>query len=131
MKYAYFPGCVAKGNCPELNQSTRAIAPLLGIELVELTEAPCSGSGVINAQNPILADTYNAKTLALAEELGLNLMTICSTCVGCLRKSNKRLKASDEYRAKANEHLEPGRHWSRRNILPNMAQRAVSSRRWR
>jgi succinate dehydrogenase / fumarate reductase cytochrome b subunit len=108
MRYAYYPGCVAKGNCPELNQSTRAIAPLLGLELVELKEAPCTGSGVINSQNPVLADTYNAKTLALAEELGLSLLTICSTCVGCLRKSNRRLKADDDYREQVNTVLKPG-----------------------
>ena len=69
MRVAYFPGCVAKGNCPELNQAIQKIAPLLGIELVELTGAPCTGAGVLQAQNPVLADTYNAKTLALAEEL--------------------------------------------------------------
>jgi succinate dehydrogenase / fumarate reductase cytochrome b subunit len=99
---------VAKGNCPELNQSTRAIAPLLGLELVELKEAPCTGSGVINSQNPVLADTYNAKTLAMAEELGLSLLTVCSTCVGCLRKSNRRLKADDGYREQVNTVLQPG-----------------------
>jgi succinate dehydrogenase / fumarate reductase cytochrome b subunit len=109
-RYAYFPGCVSRGNCPELNESTRAIAPLLGMELVELKEAPCSGSGVINSQNPVLADTYNAKTLAMAEELGLSLLTICSTCVGCLRKSNKRLRRDEEYREQVNTHLKPGGH---------------------
>jgi succinate dehydrogenase / fumarate reductase cytochrome b subunit len=99
---------VARGNCPELNESTLAIAPLLGMELVELKGAPCSGSGVINSQNPVLADTYNAKTLAMAEELGLSLLTICSTCVGCLRKSNKRLKMDVAYRERVNEVLQPG-----------------------
>jgi succinate dehydrogenase / fumarate reductase cytochrome b subunit len=108
MRYAYYPGCVAKGNCPELNQSTRAIAPLLGLELVELKEAPCCGSGVINSQNPVLADTYNAKTLAMAEELGLKLLTVCSTCVGCLRKSNKRLQRDEPYRERVNRVLKPG-----------------------
>lgn len=108
MRYAYFPGCVARGNCPELNESTLAIAPLLGMELVELKRAPCSGSGVINSQNPVLADTYNAKTLAMAEELGLSLLTICSTCVGCLRKSNKRLRMDVAYRERVNEVLQPG-----------------------
>jgi succinate dehydrogenase / fumarate reductase cytochrome b subunit len=110
MKVAYFPGCVSRGNCTELNQAAKKIAPLLGIELVELTDAPCTGAGVLQSQNPILADTYNAKTLALAEELGLPLMTICSTCVGCLRKSNKKLSEDEDYRAKVNASLKPGGH---------------------
>ncbi len=110
MRVAYFPGCVAKGNCTELNQSTQKIAPLLGIEMVELTGAPCTGAGVLQAQNPVLADTYNAKTLALAEELELPLMTVCSTCIGCLRKSNKKLTEDEGYRAEVNEVLKAGGH---------------------
>ena len=110
MRVAYFPGCVAKGNCPELNQSTQKIAPLLGIELVELPGAPCTGAGVLESQNPVLADTYNAKTLALAEELNLPLMTICSTCIGCLRKSNKKLSENEGYRAEVNDVLKSGGH---------------------
>ena len=110
MRVAYFPGCVAKGNCPELNQATQKIAPMLGIELVELTGAPCTGAGVLESQNPVLADTYNAKTLALAEELDLPLMTICSTCIGCLRKSNKKLSDNEGYRAEVNAVLESGGH---------------------
>ncbi|HHZ91972.1 TPA: heterodisulfide reductase [Candidatus Poribacteria bacterium] len=110
MRVAYFPGCVAKGNCPELNQATKKIAPMLGIELVELTGAPCTGAGVLESQNPVLADTYNAKTLALAEELDLPLMTICSTCIGCLRKSNKKLSDNEGYRADVNAVLESGGH---------------------
>lgn len=110
MRVAYFPGCVAKGNCPELNQATQKIAPLLGIELVELTGAPCTGAGVLQAQNPVLADTYNAKTLALAEELDLPLMTVCSTCIGCLRKSNQKLSEDEGYRAEVNAVLKSGGH---------------------
>ena len=110
MRVAYFPGCVAKGNCPELNQATKKIAPLIGIELVELTGAPCTGAGVLQAQNPVLADTYNAKTLALAEELDLPLMTVCSTCIGCLRKSNQKLTEDEGYRAEVNAVLKSGGH---------------------
>ena len=110
MRVAYFPGCVAKGNCPELNQATKKIAPLIGIELVELTGAPCTGAGVLQAQNPVLADTYNAKTLALAEELDLPLMTVCSTCIGCLRKSNQKLSEDEGYRAEVNAVLKSGGH---------------------
>jgi len=108
VKVAYFPGCVARGNCPELNQATREIAPLLGIELVELEGAPCTGAGVIGQQNPLLADTYNAKTLALAEAEGVPLMTLCSTCIGCLRKSNYKLTHDEDWLSQVNKHLKPG-----------------------
>lgn len=84
MKVAFYPGCVSKGACPELYVSAMAIAEPLGLQLEELTEAPCTGAGVLSEQNPDLADSLNGLTLAMAEEKGADLMTICSTCQGVL-----------------------------------------------
>ncbi len=91
MKVAFYPGCVSKGACPELYVSTRAIAEPLGLQLEELTEAPCTGAGVISEQNPDLADSLNGLTLAMAESMGADLMTICSTCQGVLSNHNYHL----------------------------------------
>ena len=52
LKYAFFPGCVSKGACRELYDSTRLITSLLGIELVELEKATCCGAGVEQVQYP-------------------------------------------------------------------------------
>ena len=52
VKVAFYPGCVSKGACPELYVSAQAIAEPLGLELHELTEAPCTGAGVLSEQNP-------------------------------------------------------------------------------
>lgn len=84
MKVAFWPGCVSKGACPELYVSMQKIAPTLGLELVELYEAPCCGAGVLTEQNPELASSLNALMLAMAEQVGADLMTICSTCQGVL-----------------------------------------------
>lgn len=84
MKVAFYPGCVSKGACPELYASARVIAEPLGLELEELTEAPCTGAGVLSEQNPDLADSLNGLTLAMAESKAAELMTICSTCQGVL-----------------------------------------------
>jgi succinate dehydrogenase / fumarate reductase cytochrome b subunit len=111
MRYAFFPGCVAKGTCPELYQSTYKIAQRLGMELVELTEATCCGAGVMQAKNPTLTDTYNARTFALAEEKGLDtVVTICSTCQGYMQPANNTLKGNGEYLAKINSYLADGNH---------------------
>jgi len=95
MKVAFWPGCVSKGACPELYVSMQKIAPTIGLELLELTEAPCTGAGVLTEQNPELAYSLNALTLAMAEEKGADLMTICSTCQGVLSGAQYRL-ANDE-----------------------------------
>jgi succinate dehydrogenase / fumarate reductase cytochrome b subunit len=107
MKVAYWPGCVSRGFTPELHGSMARVAPLLDLELVELDRACCTGAGVIAEHNQELADTLNARTFALAQEVeGAELMmNICSTCQGAQTECQERLDASAEYRAHVNGHL--------------------------
>jgi succinate dehydrogenase / fumarate reductase cytochrome b subunit len=109
MKVAYWPGCVSRGFAPELHGSMAKVAPLLDIELVELDRACCTGAGVIAEHNQELADTLNARTFALAQQVdGAELMmNICSTCQGAQSECQQRLDASAEYRAHVNETLAP------------------------
>ena len=102
MKVAFWPGCVSQGACPELYVSTRKIAPALGLELMELYEAACTGAGVLSEQNPPLADSLNGLMLAMAEKQGAMLMTICSTCQGVLSNHNYHFHKSPERLAAAN-----------------------------
>ncbi len=124
MKVAYWPGCVSRGFTPELHGSMAKVAPLLDLELVELDRASCCGAGVIAEHNQELADTLNARTFALAQQVeGAELMmNICSTCQGAQTECQERLDANAEYRAHVNETLdEDGLHYekglSNKNLL--------------
>ncbi|WNM63874.1 CoB--CoM heterodisulfide reductase iron-sulfur subunit B family protein [Candidatus Nitrospira neomarina] len=97
MKYAFFPGCVSKGACPELYQSVMQVYPRLGIELAEMTTASCTGAGVLQEKDLRLGDALNARTFALAEQQGLPIMTICSTCQGVMSQANHRLTTQPHY----------------------------------
>src|SRR6187551_2487433 len=105
MKLAYWPGCVSRGFTTELHGSMALVAEGLGIELVTLDRANCCGAGVIAEHNQELADTLNARTFALAQETGLAMMNICSTCQGAQSECQERLDANAEYRALVNENL--------------------------
>ena len=105
LKVAYWPGCVSRGFTPELHGSMALLAERLGIELVELDRANCCGAGVIAEHNQELADTLNARTFALAQETGLAMMNICSTCQGAQSECQERLDADSAYRAHINETL--------------------------
>jgi succinate dehydrogenase / fumarate reductase cytochrome b subunit len=102
LKYAWWPGCVSKGAAPELYLSTKRVAAELGIELVELEQATCTGAGVIQEQNPEMADALNARTFALAQQMGLPLMNICSTCQGIESMVQDKLKKRPDYLDKIN-----------------------------
>jgi succinate dehydrogenase / fumarate reductase cytochrome b subunit len=107
VKVAYWPGCVSRGFTPELHGSMAKVAPLLDIELVELDRAACCGAGVLAEHNQELADTLNARTFALAQQVdGADLMmNICSTCQGAQSECQERLDANSEYREHVNQTL--------------------------
>jgi len=105
VKVAYWPGCVSRGFTPELHGSMAVVADRLGIELLELDRANCCGAGVIAEHNPELADTLNARTFAMAQQTGVAMMNICSTCQGAQSECQERLDADAAYRAHINEAL--------------------------
>jgi len=105
VKYAYYPGCVAKSTASELYDSTAFVTNKLGIELVELTAASCCGAGVQNEDNSFLCAVLNARTFAMAESMGLDILTICSTCQGVMRQIKKQLKDDSPLFSRVNETL--------------------------
>jgi succinate dehydrogenase / fumarate reductase cytochrome b subunit len=110
MKFALFTGCVAKGATRELMLSTTKSAEGLGIEFVEMKSAACCGAGVVSEKNPVLADALNARTFAIAEEKNLDIVTICSTCQGILKKTECHVDSDPAYKEKINNVLEGGGH---------------------
>ena len=99
-KYAFYPGCVSKGGCPELYEAVVQVAEKLGFELDDkaLESAGCTGAGVLSKE---VSDPINARTFAMAEAAGLEIMTICSTCQGIMTQAHHRLK-DEEYRTMIN-----------------------------
>ena len=110
MKFALFTGCVAKGATRELMLSTTKAAEGLGIEFIEMKSAACCGAGVLSEKSPELSDALNARTFAIAEEQNLDLVTICSTCQGVLKKSECKIDSDPEYKEKINYILKDGGH---------------------
>jgi succinate dehydrogenase / fumarate reductase cytochrome b subunit len=105
MKYALFTGCVAKGAGRENLVATTLACEKLGIELVEMKDAACCGAGVISEDNPLVADILNARTFALAEDQGLDIMNICTTCQGVHRKAQRKLAEKPEHMERVNAEL--------------------------
>ena len=105
MRFAFFPGCVSRGGCPELYPAAKLICHRLGIGIQEMPAASCTGAGVLQEKNELLGDTLNARTFAMAEKLRLPILTICSTCQGVMAQANHRMKQSPEYLERINTHL--------------------------
>jgi succinate dehydrogenase / fumarate reductase cytochrome b subunit len=107
VKVAYYKGCLASLSAKELDSSTQALAPKLGIDLVELESVTCCGAGDIHEAEPDYYLHLNARILAYAEAEGVEtLMTICNVCTLNLRQANYMLQGDDELRTRVSENLE-------------------------
>ncbi len=106
-KVAYYKGCLASLSAKELDTSTRALAPKVGLELEELESVTCCGAGDIHEAEPDYYLHLNARILAYAEATGADtLLTICNVCTLNLRQANFQLKHDEELRGRVNENLQ-------------------------
>jgi succinate dehydrogenase / fumarate reductase cytochrome b subunit len=106
-RVAYYKGCLAALSAKELNTSTKALAPKVGLELIELETVTCCGAGDIHEAEPDYYLHLNARILAYAEETGSDtLMTVCNVCTLNLRQANFQLQKDEELLARVNANLE-------------------------
>jgi succinate dehydrogenase / fumarate reductase cytochrome b subunit len=106
-RVAYYKGCLASLSAKELDISTRALAPRLGLELDELESVTCCGAGDIHEAEPDYYLHLNARILAYAQQTGCStLMTICNVCTLNLRQADFELKNDDALRERVNANLE-------------------------
>ena len=104
---AYYKGCLASLSAKELDISTQALAPKLGIELHELDSVTCCGAGDIHEAEPDYYLHLNARILSYAEATGCDtLMTVCNVCTLNLRQANHQLQLDETLRERVNDNLE-------------------------
>ncbi len=104
-KFAYYPGCIAEFSSKELNATTKALAPMLDIDLLPMPAATCCGAGDIAEAKPNLYLSLNVRILSQAEEMGADVMTICNVCTLNLRRANKIVKDDPRVLEAVNEEL--------------------------
>src|SRR6266699_2970991 len=105
-KVAYYKGCLASLSAKELDTSTQALAPKLGLELEELESVTCCGAGDIHEAEPDYYLHLNARILAYGEATGADtLMTICNVCTLNLRQANWQLRNDEALRERVNTNL--------------------------
>src|SRR5207245_542303 len=107
VKVAYYKGCLASLSAKELDTSTHALAPLLGLELDELESVTCCGAGDIHEAEPDYYLHLNARILAYAEQTGADtLLTICNVCTLNLRQANWQLKNDESLRERVRANVQ-------------------------
>jgi heterodisulfide reductase subunit B len=110
MKYALFLGCAIPIKYPGFEAATRLVCERLGIELVDLPFSCCPPPTSLKLVHYDSWLALAARNICLAEEKGLDLMTMCSGCVNTLKEANHVLKQNESKKRKVNRILEEHGH---------------------
>ena len=105
MKYALFLGCTIPARARNYELSARNVAEKLGIELVDMAKFLCCGFP-IKAADMEASELLGAYNLALAEEQGLDICALCSSCTSALSETSHLLTWDEERKNRINERLE-------------------------
>ena len=105
MKYALFLGCTVPVRNMNYEMSSRKVAERLGIEFVDSDAFSCCGypmKGVDHHTAMVMA----ARNLVVAQEMGLDICTLCTACSGTLTEASKTLNEDEVLRAEINKELD-------------------------
>jgi heterodisulfide reductase subunit B2 len=105
MKYAYYPGCSAHSTARDMQESTLAVARVLGIELTEINGWTCCGATAAHQTNSQLAVSLPAANLVRAREMGLDMVVSCAACYNRSKTSNYEILSSPDVRRQVGEAL--------------------------
>jgi heterodisulfide reductase subunit B len=106
MKYAYYPGCSQEASAEEYNRSLRAVAERLEtVDLVEMHDWNCCGATPAATVHPVLPHALAARNLAIAEEMGLDMVAPCAACYKNMNKASHALNDDPKLLAQVNAAL--------------------------
>ena len=92
MRVSYYPGCSLEGMANDYARSIEAVFKDLGIELIEIDDWSCCGSTAAHSLNEMMSVVLPARNLAVAEKLGLDIVSPCAMCFNRLRFSQNMLR---------------------------------------
>ena len=106
MKFTLFKGCFIPIRLPHLEKTSIQVLTDLGIKLQEPENFSCCPEPVgVYINDKLTGTAIAARNLAIAEEQGNDLLTLCNGCTYTLRQVNRELKADNELREKVNNIL--------------------------
>lgn len=88
MRAALFLGCVIPVRYPHIELAVRKTMANLNVELVDLAGFACCPDPIyFKARDKVLWLTLAARNLCVAEEAGLDVITLCSGCTSTLKEA--------------------------------------------
>ena len=104
MKYAIFLGCTIPARSRNYELSARRVAEKFGIEFIDIPDFVCCGFPMKASDMPS-AEVIGALNLALAEQKGLDICVLCSSCGSQLTEIAHQLSNNNALKEHVNKEL--------------------------
>ena len=92
MRVSYYPGCSLEATARDYRESLAYVCKQLGIELAEIEDWSCCGATAAHSTDEFLSLTLPARNLALAEQVGLDMVVPCPMCFNRLKTAGRELE---------------------------------------
>jgi heterodisulfide reductase subunit B len=104
-EYAFFPGCVTSAREFGCELSTREVFKALDMGLRDVDDfSCCMPAFLVHSFDYVTGLALTSRNLCVADELGLDILTICVSCYGNLMRA-KHLLEEDQFLRKKVEEL--------------------------
>jgi heterodisulfide reductase subunit B2 len=104
--FAFYLGCIMPNRYPQIEKATRYVVEKMGYELHDMERAACCPApGVLRSFDKFDWMVAGARNICIAEQMDMDILTVCNGCFGTLQDIDKHLKADEEARIKVNEKL--------------------------
>ncbi|KKN32211.1 hypothetical protein LCGC14_0816240, partial [marine sediment metagenome] len=98
MELALYLGCTIPLKMPHIEKAFRDVASILDLKLKEMVGVSCCPEPVsLQSLNIDTWVTLGARNLAIAERMGLDILTICSGCYETLKTVSVLLEEDEKY----------------------------------
>ena len=106
VKFLFFKGCTIPSKLPNIEKLALEVLPELGIELEESDQFSCCPDPIqVQGANQYFWLASAARNIAIAEEQGFNIITLCNGCLNTLSIVNHKLKNDPKLKAAVNKVL--------------------------
>jgi len=106
LKAVPFWGCMIPLKYPQMELALRKTLPTIGIELVDVEGFTCCPDPIyFKARDKLQWLTIAARNLAVAEQKGLPVITMCSGCTSTLKEAKFLLDEDSDLKEKVNARL--------------------------
>jgi heterodisulfide reductase subunit B len=103
--FAFFLGCTIPLRFPFMESASRKVMEVLGITVQELPFGCCPDPNGVQSFDKHTWTALAARNLCLAEEKGLDILTLCNGCYETLKVVNHELQHDQDLRRKTNKVL--------------------------